>query len=305
MFGKPAVEVGKEFVSTSYDETKTLLPNSSSPPTRKTRRADTDVPSFTGKWWYPQKQFGVFDVVFAFLAGIAACLMVQALSCSNQYFFQGKHATHDVTLNSKALLAPPYVGSTARDHFPPPSPTNIFPSLFPTSVGYGGGTPTGVEAAIVATAPSYPIQSGAAHLVRPDTLRKHKETSDGIDTSKKWGKGFDIFKKWGTLSPWYSVERTAFGLDSGPEAPDTCRVTGLHLLHRHGARYPTAWGKSFLALLASLTHRKNAEPTIASYGGPTKFATKVHQSAEKWNATGDAEFLNDWYAANNPIYCMF
>jgi hypothetical protein len=35
--------------------------------------------------------------------------------------------------------------------------------------------------------------------------------------------------------------------------------------------------------------------TAAEYGGPAKFATKIHKSPEKWNATGDLKFLNDWY----------
>ena len=33
---------------------------------------------------------------------------------------------------------------------------------------------------------------------------------------------------------------------------------------------------------------------IASYGGPAKFATKLHKSPGKWNATGELDFLNKW-----------
>jgi len=62
-------------------------------------------------------------------------------------------------------------------------------------------------------------------------------------------------------------------VDSSAATPDTGRITGLHLLRRHGARYPTAW---------------------ASFGGPAKFATKLHKSPESWNATGELDFLNDW-----------
>jgi hypothetical protein len=47
--------------------------------------------------------------------------------------------------------------------------------------------------------------------------------------------------------------RGAFGVHSGPETPHTCRVTGLHLLHRHGARYPTAWGEGILFWSACAT----------------------------------------------------
>ncbi|KAG6881031.1 hypothetical protein C0993_003155, partial [Termitomyces sp. T159_Od127] len=128
------------------------------------------------------------------------------------------------------VFAPPYVGSTQVHKFPPASPTNANPTLSPSNVGYPGGTPTGAEPNVIETAPAYPIHSGAAQLVAPNTL----------GSKANEGKKFDLFRKWGNLSPWYSVGR-AFGIDSEPTVPDTCRVTGLHFLHRHGARYPTAW----------------------------------------------------------------
>jgi hypothetical protein len=64
-----------------------------------------------------------------------------------------QQSNHDVIVTA---LAPPYIGSTEVHHFP----ANAYPSLFPTKVGYAGGTPTGVEPAVIATAPSYPIQKG-------------------------------------------------------------------------------------------------------------------------------------------------
>jgi hypothetical protein len=160
---------------------------------------------------------------FAFVGGVLGCLLAQYALRGSSY------------LSSSSITPHVYAGSTERHHFPPTSPTNAFPSLFPTSVGYTGGTPTGDEPALLVTGPSYPIHTGAAQLVVPSLK--------GTDKGKGKGKGkksFDLFKKWGNLSPWYSVKRTAFGLDSSPEPPETCRVTGLHFLHRHGARYPTA-----------------------------------------------------------------
>jgi hypothetical protein len=118
-------------------------------------------------------------------------------------------------------------------NWPPATPTNDVPPLFPTDVGYAGATPTGAEPALILTAPSYPVHTGAAQLVVPSTLQEGTKSK----------KGFDLFKEWGNLSPWYSVKRGAFGVDSDPGAPDGCNITGLHLLHRHGARYPTSWGK--------------------------------------------------------------
>jgi hypothetical protein len=156
---------------------------------------------------------------FTFCGGVLACLIVQYAICGPSCL-SSSSTTHEA-------LAPPYVGSTDRHHFPPPSPTNAIPSLFPTSVGYAGGTPTGAEPALLITAPSYPVHTGAAQLVVPPNIHTKGNVS------------YDLFRKWGNLSPWYSVDRTAFGMDSGPEPPETCRVTALHFLHRHGARYPT------------------------------------------------------------------
>ena len=183
-----------------------------------------------------KRQFSIPYLILSFFAGSIACIAVQFLCGPSSCFLRQQTSSHNpvATISDNhdaAMLAPPYVGSTVRHPFPPPSPTNAYPTLFPTDVGYAGGTPTGAEPAIIATAPSYPMHSGAAQLIEPGTLGKQKKGSNG----------YDIFRKWGNLSPWYSVDRTTFGLDSSPETPETCRVTGLHLLHRHGARYPTAW----------------------------------------------------------------
>ena len=73
--------------------------------------------------------------------------------------------------------------------YPPLTPTNIDPTLFPTNVGYPGATPTGAEAGIVATAPSYPMHSGAPHLLGPTEQMR----LGVINTS------FDVFRYWGNL----------------------------------------------------------------------------------------------------------
>lgn len=155
-----------------------------------------------------------------------------------------------------AQAVPPYVGSSEVHNFPPAEPTNRFPEYFPSDVGYAGPTPTGAEPAVVATAPSWPMHTGAPHLVVPSRLGKtsqeHHSEEEDEELKKGKGKGkkgkkrkFNMLEKWGNLSPWYSIEKGGFGLDSGPETPDTCRITGLHFVHRHGARYPTEWGELF------------------------------------------------------------
>ncbi|KAJ7682171.1 hypothetical protein DFH06DRAFT_1119467 [Mycena polygramma] len=208
---------------------------------------------------YSKPQFGVNHLLIAFAAGTLACFLAQYAICGSSCFTY--YLKDDAPATQVDALAAPWAGSTERHNYPPPTPTNAFPSLFPTDVGYAGKTPTGAEAAVIATAPTYPLHTGAAQLVAPDALTRAK------------GKKFDLFKKWGNLSPWYSVDRTAFGLDSGPEPPQTCRVTGLHFLHRHGARYPTAY---------------------ASYGGPANFSSRLNAAASNWTAKGDLEFMNEW-----------
>ena len=168
------------------------------------------------------RTFSTPYLLLAFLAGIVVCLPLQ-------YLFSGTSCSSSSSAdNSAHVLAPPYVGSTEVHNWPPPSPTNDVPPLFPTNVGHAGATPTGAEPALIITAPSYPVHTGAAQLVVPS-----------LHAGGKSKKSFDLFKKWGNLSPWYSVKRGSFGVDSDPGAPDGCSVTGLHFLHRHGARYPT------------------------------------------------------------------
>ncbi|KAG6894080.1 hypothetical protein C0993_012397 [Termitomyces sp. T159_Od127] len=50
-----------------------------------------------------------------------------------------------------------------------------------------GGTPTGAKPNIIETAPAYPIHSGAAQLISPNTL----------ESKANKGKKFDLFRKWG------------------------------------------------------------------------------------------------------------
>ncbi|KAF9559236.1 phytase [Agrocybe pediades] len=179
--------------------------------------------------------------------------------------------------DAAAVLATPYAGSTSVHHYPPAHPTNAYPSLFPSNVGLAGGTPTGGEPGLAATAPAYPMNTGQCshELVPParleDLLEGQEDESEVEATTTK--SKFNIFQNWGTLSPWFSIKPGHFGVKSTAAAPETCKITGLHLLHRHGARYPTGW---------------------CDYGGPATFAKKLHTDPSSWNASGVLSFLNDW-----------
>jgi hypothetical protein len=66
----------------------------------------------------------------------------------------------------------------------------------------------------------------------------------------------------------------SFGLPwAAPQIPDGCDLQQVHLLHRHGARYPTSGG-----------------------GGPASFAAKIHSAASGngFTAKGSIRFLNTW-----------
>jgi hypothetical protein len=74
------------------------------------------------------------------------------------------------------------------------------------------------------------------------------------------------------LSPWYSVSSADYGLpDASPLVPDGCDITQMHLLYRHGARYPT------------------------SGAAPQTFAQKIVNATKTGFAvSGELSFLSDW-----------
>lgn len=81
-----------------------------------------------------------------------------------------------------------------------------------------------------------------------------------------------MLSSWGNLSPWQSVK--SFGLPkASPRIPDGCILNQVHLLHRHGARYPTG------------------DSSISA------FAAKVNAAANSdtgFEASGPLAFLNTW-----------
>lgn len=188
-----------------------------------------------------KRQFSLIHIFIAFLAGVLVQFFVGSVSSGSFTLFDSHLSSSGVTTNTDADnngFVPPYVGSTEVHHYPPTDPTGVDTELFPTNVGYPGPTATGAEPAVFLTAPSYPQHSGAPGLVVPAQFTGAKTKS---------GKPFDLLRSWGNLSPWFSNPKGTFGVDSGPEPPETCRVTGLHFVHRHGARYPTGSSVSLLS----------------------------------------------------------
>ncbi|EIW82796.1 phosphoglycerate mutase-like protein [Coniophora puteana RWD-64-598 SS2] len=151
-----------------------------------------------------------------------------------------------------------YAGSTVTAAYPPTNDTS-YSTYFPdaTQVGYPGPTPTGAEPEAIATAAFAPLED--ANPLTPPSAAGSSAAA------------FDVLRYWGNLSPQYTVP--SFGLpDSSPQIPEGCGLNQVHLLMRHGARYPT------------------------SGGGPADFAAKLHAAATGagFVASGDLEFLGNW-----------
>lgn len=103
------------------------------------------------------------------------------------------------------------------------------------------------------------------------------------NTSGKKDRNFDVLQHFGNLSPWQSVK--SFGLpNASPVIPTGCDLTQVHLVHRHGARYPT------------------------SDAAPATFAAQLHLAATTtgFSASGPLRFLNTWtYRLGGEILTPF
>ena len=213
------------------------------------RAKEGDSTRSTVKTWKTRRDGkNVVPLLASFVLGILLTTALQRL-CPTCFLFSSPYRPTSLSykdLDTKyEILADPDAGSTTRHAFPPPSPTGRPTSLFPTDVGYAGPTPTGGEPALVMTAPSYPVQSGVQNLIAPTKLPGAKD----IGEKQKERKQFDLFRMFGNLSPWYSVESERFGgqkmRGASGRVPEGrgCVIDGLHLLHRHGARYPTNYSR--------------------------------------------------------------
>ncbi|KAG6909602.1 hypothetical protein DXG01_016641 [Tephrocybe rancida] len=132
------------------------------------------------------------QLFLASLAGFLACVALQLFYNPGRFVSCPTNHKVPMVADKVTALAPPYVGSSEVHSYPPTNPTNANPTLFPSDIGYPGGTPTGAEPAVIITAPSYPMQTGAAQLVKPLTMGN--KSSEGNRS-----KNFNLFKKWGNL----------------------------------------------------------------------------------------------------------
>ncbi|KAJ7749808.1 phosphoglycerate mutase-like protein [Mycena maculata] len=161
--------------------------------------------------------------------------------------------------SSPTPVASTFAGATSSAIWPPPGAASLAEaeaSFFPdaTQIDVFGPTPTGDEAFAIETAPSSPDFADVFPLVEPATADQ---------------KSFDVLHSWGNLGPFQS---SSLGLKSSPKVPEGCSLTQVHLLHRHGARYPT------------------------SGSAPASFAAALHNAAANGTvkANGPLAFLNTW-----------
>jgi hypothetical protein len=112
MGSKQDVELGSAYDNVVEPEREFLLPSHlhSSEPSLPT----TATPQYT-----------LVHLVCAFVGGVALCIGARFLLDISA--IAGPPPQGDVIVQ-----APPYVGSTEVHQFPPASPTNAFPDLFPT-----------------------------------------------------------------------------------------------------------------------------------------------------------------------------
>ena len=172
-----------------------------------------------------------------------------------------------------------FAGATTAFQYPPNAttvPTSYFPD--PSQVGFGGPTPSmfrfsyrrhsriqlfvpaGDAAAAIKTAPAISPVDDIYPLLAPAAANSN-------------AKKFDVLGYLGNLSPMKSVPSFCLP-NASPRIPEGCELNQIHLLHRHGARYPTSGNSS----------------------GPAAFALKIHSAATGggFSATGPLEFLNTW-----------
>jgi hypothetical protein len=140
----------------------------------------------------------------------------------------------------------------------------IRPSWHSTRPNFVMPYAAGDEAFAIQTAPAIPAIENESPIVRPETY-DHKGSGSGS------GWEFDPIRSWGNLSPMFSLPPDTFGLpDASPVIPEGCSIDAVHILHRHGARYPGS--------------------------APPAFAAKIHAAATGagFSASGPLAFLNTW-----------
>lgn len=154
-------------------------------------------------------------------------------------------------------------------------PASYFPDQ--QTLGYAGPTEIGAEPSLIKN-PLQPIVESHFPILNqtPNDINSTKlqsSTSSSSESVKDVNQLPRIYK-WGNLSPMYSLPTNTFSkeITSGPEIPVGCELEQVHLIHRHGGRYPTTG---------------TALPTFGK-------RIKEAQNNKTLKARGTLDFLNTW-----------
>jgi hypothetical protein len=118
------------------------------------------------------------------------------------------------TTTSSSSPVPEYFDTTSHGPYPGPTQTGQAPFLAETDPLPGiGGLPSGTQPFV----PNTPLQTSEAIINNTNNI--------------------NIFQYMGNLGS-YFPNPSGFGIDEY-SLPSYCNITQVHLLHRHGSRYPT------------------------------------------------------------------
>ena len=138
--------------------------------------------------------------------------------------------------------------------------------VYPTDVGFLGQT-------------TYSSPPFLAQVDKLNTTRPNGKYGVEMRWLPKYGKpdnssSDDIFRNLGQVSPYRPANDLFNSTNKYANVPDHCEIKQVHILHRHGARYPTG----------------------GSSGGEYQFGDKVRNATKegKLKASGDLEFLMHW-----------
>ncbi|EST08937.1 Histidine phosphatase superfamily, clade-2 [Kalmanozyma brasiliensis GHG001] len=155
---------------------------------------------------------------------------------------------------------------------------------FPTNVGYPGTRKYGPPPFLAVTD------------------RKEGQLSTSIDT--RWTPidaepscDFNIFEHLGNESPYFSSPIFSSFQQSHSVLPEGCTVEQVHILHRHGSRYPTSstteGAPYFGAVIANVSRLTNPSSNFSA-SGPLSFLNswKYELGAEVLNAVGAQQLFD-------------
>ncbi len=109
------------------------------------------------------------------------------------------------------------------------APTSITPdNPFPTNVGYAGTVKYGAP-------PFLAVTDRIPGELKDSSIETRWEPLDACANDD-----FKIFQHLGNESPYFSSPLFAEFQKQNAVLPEKCTVKQVHILHRHGARYPTS-----------------------------------------------------------------